>query len=82
MCIVGRVSITDKPVLYLDLIPNQLIQAFAITWSAVMGWPVERLDEFSPREARRILVGHYEVRYEIQKSTIYLLRLWHTREDR
>ncbi|MDA8152667.1 MAG: hypothetical protein M0003_08110 [Acidithiobacillus sp.] len=27
-------------------------------------------------------VGHYEMRYEIQKSTIYVLRLWHTREDR
>ena len=28
------------------------------------------------------LVGKYEIRYEIQASTIYLLRLWHTREDR
>ncbi len=35
-----------------------------------------------PREVRRILVGQYEIRYEIQKSTIYVLRLWHTREDR
>lgn len=42
----------------------------------------ERLDEFEPREVRRILVGHYEMRYEIQESTIYMLRLWHTREDR
>ena len=42
----------------------------------------EQLDEFEPREVRRILVGHYEMRYEIQKSTIYMLRLWHTREDR
>ncbi len=42
----------------------------------------ERLEEFDPREVRRILVGHYEMRYEIVGSTIYLLRLWHTREDR
>jgi plasmid stabilization system protein ParE len=42
----------------------------------------EKLDEFEPREVRRILVGHYEMRYEIQESTIYVLRLWHTREDR
>jgi plasmid stabilization system protein ParE len=42
----------------------------------------EQLDEFQPREVRRILVGHYEMRYEIQDSTIYMLRLWHTREDR
>ena len=42
----------------------------------------ERLDEFEPREVRLILIGHYEIRYEIQASTIYVLRLWHTREDR
>jgi len=39
-------------------------------------------EEFEPREARRILVGHHEMRYEIRGSTIYVLRLWHTREDR
>jgi plasmid stabilization system protein ParE len=42
----------------------------------------EQLFEFDPREVRRILVGHYEMRYEVQASTIYVLRLWHTREDR
>jgi plasmid stabilization system protein ParE len=42
----------------------------------------EKLEEFEPREVRRILVGHYEMRYEIQESTIYVLRLWHTRENR
>jgi len=42
----------------------------------------EQLFEFEPREVRRLLVGHYELRYEIQDSTIYVLRLWHTREDR
>jgi plasmid stabilization system protein ParE len=42
----------------------------------------EKLDEFEPREVRRILVGHYEMRYEIQETKIYVLRIWHTREDR
>ena len=42
----------------------------------------ERLEEFDPRELRRILVGAYEIRYESQESTIYVLRLWHTRENR
>lgn len=42
----------------------------------------ERLEEFEPREVRRILVGHYEMRYELQESNIYILRIWHTREDR
>ena len=42
----------------------------------------EKLEEFAPREVRRILVGHYEIRYEIQQSIIYVLRVWHTREAR
>jgi plasmid stabilization system protein ParE len=42
----------------------------------------EKLDEFEPREVRRIFVGHYEMRYEMQGSTIFVLRLWHGREDR
>jgi plasmid stabilization system protein ParE len=42
----------------------------------------ESLDEFEPREVRRILVGRYEMRYEIEDATIYVLRLWHTRESR
>ncbi|HAG75920.1 MULTISPECIES: type II toxin-antitoxin system RelE/ParE family toxin [unclassified Thauera] len=42
----------------------------------------EQLFQFAPREVRRILVAQYEVRYEIRDSVIYVLRLWHTREDR
>ena len=42
----------------------------------------ERLEEFAPRDIRRLLIGGYELRYEIHGSTIYLLRLWHTRENR
>ncbi len=42
----------------------------------------EQLFQFEPREVRRILVGEYEVRYELQDSIIYVLRLWHSREDR
>jgi plasmid stabilization system protein ParE len=42
----------------------------------------ERLSKFEPREVRRILIGQYEMRYEIQLSMIYILRIWHTREQR
>lgn len=42
----------------------------------------EGLEEFEPREVRRLLVGGYEIRYELRDSTIYVLRIWHTREDR
>lgn len=42
----------------------------------------EKLEEFEPRDIRRILVGPYEMRYEIRKATLYVLRIWHTREKR
>ncbi|WP_291991603.1 type II toxin-antitoxin system RelE/ParE family toxin [Candidatus Accumulibacter sp. ACC003] len=60
------------------------VQALAAAPSALLANPRigERIDEFEPREVRRIRVGHYEMRYEIKKTAIYVLRLWHTREDR
>ncbi|MBC9905678.1 MULTISPECIES: type II toxin-antitoxin system RelE/ParE family toxin [Achromobacter] len=42
----------------------------------------EQLFQFEPREVRRILVGEYEIRYEIQDAVVHVLRLWHTRESR
>ncbi|MCA5966309.1 type II toxin-antitoxin system RelE/ParE family toxin [Pseudomonas syringae pv. syringae] len=35
----------------------------------------QRLEEFEPRDVRRIHVGHYDMRCEIVESTISLLRL-------
>lgn len=42
----------------------------------------EALEEFAPREVRRILIGKYEMRYELRDAAIYILRVWHAREDR
>jgi plasmid stabilization system protein ParE len=42
----------------------------------------EKLEEFDPREVRRLFAGHYEIRYEIQATVITVLRLWYTRENR
>ena len=41
-----------------------------------------RLREFEPREIHRIIVDDYEIRYEIMQDTIFVLRVWHAREDR
>jgi plasmid stabilization system protein ParE len=41
-----------------------------------------RLVEFDPREVRRILVGDYELRYELTEADVFVLRIFHTREDR
>jgi plasmid stabilization system protein ParE len=42
----------------------------------------ETVDAFATREVRRIIVGQYEMRYEIAGAKIFILRLWHCREDR
>lgn len=42
----------------------------------------EKLEAYEPREVRRIIVGNYEMRYEIAGETISILRLWHCRENR
>lgn len=42
----------------------------------------EKLDAYAPREVRRIIVGDYELRYEIVDGAIFVLRLWHYRENR
>ena len=41
-----------------------------------------QLDQYLPREVRRIIVGNYEMRYELVGSAVYILRVWHTRELR
>jgi len=40
------------------------------------------LGGFEPREVRRLLVGDYEMRYEVAGEAIHILRFFHTREDR
>ncbi len=37
---------------------------------------------FAPRDVRRIIVGAYEMRYELVGGVVIILRIWHTREDR
>ena len=42
----------------------------------------QKLDQFSPLDVRRVLIGDYEIRYVVDRDAITVLRLWHTREDR
>jgi hypothetical protein len=42
----------------------------------------KRLERYSVRETRRLIVGQYEIRYEMTESVIFIIHLWHTREDR
>jgi len=62
----------------------ETVQALTAAPVRILGQPRigERLDEFEPREIRRLLVGHYEMRYELAHDVLYVLRIWHTRERR
>lgn len=40
------------------------------------------LARYEPREVRRLIVGNYEMHYELRANALYILRVWHTRENR
>lgn len=62
----------------------RLIQQLAHTPDRLRDYPRigEKLEAYEPREVRRIVVGNYELRYEISAAGIFILRLWHCRESR
>jgi len=41
-----------------------------------------RLPGFEAREVRRVAIGDHEIRYELAGSEVFVLRIFHTREDR
>lgn len=41
-----------------------------------------RLSEFDPREVRELRVGAYVLRYELRGVEIFVLRVFHARENR
>jgi plasmid stabilization system protein ParE len=42
----------------------------------------ERLPGFGIRIVRRVLIDRYEIRYELANAQIFVLRIFHAREDR
>jgi plasmid stabilization system protein ParE len=42
----------------------------------------EKREAFDPREVRRVIVGHHELRYELVSGVIVIFRVWHSRENR
>lgn len=63
---------------------SRIVQSLVAAPVKLMEYPRigERLEEFNPRDVHRIIVHHYELRYEVKASNIYILRLWHTKEER
>ena len=62
----------------------QVVQQLVSAGDQLLTYPLLGgcLAEFSPRNVRRLIVGDYELRYELTDTTISILRLWHGREDR
>lgn len=62
----------------------RLIQQLARAPDRLLDYPRigEKLEAYEPREVRRLIVGNYELRYEIANAAIFILRLWHCRESR
>lgn len=42
----------------------------------------QRIETITSREVRRIVVGHYEIRYAVVGEVIRILRIFHAREER
>jgi plasmid stabilization system protein ParE len=62
----------------------RVLQSLVAVTSRLLDQPRigEKLGQYKPREVRRVLAGKYEVRYEVRASAIFVLRVWHTREER
>lgn len=41
-----------------------------------------RQTRYAPREVRKVLFDDYEIHYEVKGKNIFILDLWHTKEDR
>lgn len=63
---------------------GRIIQSLVSAPKSLLEFPRlgEPLEDFKPREIRRFLVGRYEMRYELREAEIFILRGWHTRENR
>ncbi len=40
------------------------------------------MEHAGPREIRRLLIGDYEMHYEVRPDEIWIARIFHTLEDR
>ena len=62
----------------------RVVQALATAPNRLLAFPRlgEPLEDYEPREVRRLIVGRYEMRYEVLDDFIGIVRVWHGREER
>ena len=64
--------------------PDGVVQNLAFAPGRLLQHPRmgKRLPNFGTREVRRLIVGAYEMRYEVAGQFLKILRIWHIRKDR
>lgn len=63
-----------------DEVLNRLITGIAgLTAHPAIGMQQTR---YAPRQVRKVLFDEYEIHYEIKDNDIFIVDLWHTKEER
>ncbi len=62
----------------------ELLDAMALATDKLITYPHmgEAIEAHLPKDIRRYMVGEYELRYEVKVTSIHILRIYHTKEDR
>lgn len=63
---------------------RQVVTAILAGVDAIVANPRlgRQLEAYLPREVRRLVIGVYELRYELRGDELLIVRLFHNREDR
>lgn len=62
-----------------DVLDRLIIGSTALTAHPAIGVQQSR---YEPREVRKVLFDDYEVHYELRDASLYIVDLWHTKEER
>ena len=70
-----------------DVNPHAAARVLQRLTAAVRSLPAfpeqgQPLEDYMPQNVRSLIVGDYELRYEVDAERIYVVRIWHHREDR
>ncbi|AWH89450.1 type II toxin-antitoxin system RelE/ParE family toxin [Limnobaculum parvum] len=61
-----------------DVLDRLITGSASLTAHPAIGVQQARYD---PREVRKVLFDDYEVHYEVKDNDIFIVDLWHTKED-
>lgn len=62
-----------------DVLDRPIAGSILFTTHPAIGTPQSR---YSPREVRKFLLDDYEIHYEVKDNAIFIVDVWHTKEER